>query len=191
MFVEIPAPGGWFIDGGLRHNNPSQLALDEACRLWPTVKRFCLVSIGTGRQRNVEFVDINDSDAPKDNEPKGSFLSGLSRIPGVKLLQGVKRVPSGAVELAKIGRACVEMSTSSEPVHQRLLKLANSDDPHLRFPYHCFNVDRGTESIGLEEWRAKVRMAGFTTRYMTEGEGEMKRNACVQDLLRPAPIERM
>jgi hypothetical protein len=50
MFVEIPAPGGWFVDGGLRHNNPSQLALDEAHRLWPTVKRFCLVSIGTGRQ---------------------------------------------------------------------------------------------------------------------------------------------
>ena len=73
MFVEIPAPGGWFLDGGFRHNNPSQLALDEAHRLWPTVKRFCLVSIGTGRQRNVEFVDIKDSDVPNDNESKSSI----------------------------------------------------------------------------------------------------------------------
>ena len=188
MFVEIPTPGGWFLDGGLRHNNPSQLALDEANRLWPTVKRFCLVSVGTGRQRNVEFVDIKDSDAPRDNESKRSILS---RIPGATLLLGVIRVPSGAMELANIGRACVEMSTSSEPVHQNLFRLANSHDSNLRFPYHRFNVDRGMETIGLEEWRTKVRMAGFTTRYMTEGEGEMKRNACVHDLLKPVPIERM
>src|SRR5437667_6244003 len=25
MFVDVPAPGGWYIDGGLRHNNPTQL----------------------------------------------------------------------------------------------------------------------------------------------------------------------
>lgn len=190
MFVEIPAPGGWFLDGGLRHNNPSQLALDEALRLWPTVKRSCLVSIGTGRQRNVEFVDIKDSDVPRENESKRSIFSGLSRIPGAKSLLGLKRVPNGAMELAKIGRACVEMSTSSEPVHQSLFRLANSHDIHLRFPYHRFNVDRGMDAIGLEEWKAKVTMAAFTTRYMTEGEGEMKRNACVQDLLNPGRVER-
>ena len=33
MFVDVPAPGGWYVDGGLRHNNPSQLALDEAQRI--------------------------------------------------------------------------------------------------------------------------------------------------------------
>ena len=56
MFVDVPAPGGWYVDGGLRHNNPSQLVLDEAARIWPSVKRFCLVSIGTGRQRYRVFI---------------------------------------------------------------------------------------------------------------------------------------
>ena len=49
MFVDIPAPGGLYVDGSLRYNNSSQLTLDEARRIWPTVKRFCLVSIGRGR----------------------------------------------------------------------------------------------------------------------------------------------
>jgi len=37
---------------------------------------------------------------------------------------------------------------------------------------------------------AKVRMGELTAQYMREGEGEMKRNACVQDLLKPAAVER-
>src|SRR5690348_8463487 len=43
MFVRIPPrPGQWFLDGGLRHNKPSQLAIAEAKHIWPTVKRVCL-----------------------------------------------------------------------------------------------------------------------------------------------------
>ena len=38
-----------YIDGGMGHNNPSQLVLDEAHSLFPTRPFGCLVSIGTGR----------------------------------------------------------------------------------------------------------------------------------------------
>ena len=41
----------------LRHNNPSDLALEEARRIWVSVKRFALVSIGTGRQESVRFIN--------------------------------------------------------------------------------------------------------------------------------------
>ena len=186
MFVDIPAPGGWYIDGGLRHNNPSQLALDEARRIWPPVKRFCLVSIGTGRQKNVEFVDIKDSDAPKALKSKSPLRSVISRVPGMRT---VKNTPAGAMELKKIAEACVNMSTSSEPIHQTMFRLANSQDPDLQFPYYRFNVEKGMESIGLEEWKAKVRMGELTTQYMREGEGELKRNNCVSDLWKPAKVE--
>ena len=189
MFVDVPAPGGWYIDGGLRHNNPSQLALDEARRIWPTIKRFCLVSIGTGRQKNVEFLDIKDSEAPKEVRPQSSLRSVLSRIPGVSLLGTVKNTPAGLMELKKIGQACVNMSTSSEPIHDAIFRLATSPDSDMRFPYHRFNVEKGMDSIGLEEWKAKVRMGELTERYMREGEGELKRNKCVYDLWKPAKVE--
>ena len=97
---------------------------------------------------------------------------------------------TGLMELKKIGKACVDMSSSSEPVRQAIFRLANSLNPDSWFPYYHFSVEKGMESIGLEEWKAKVRMGELTTQYMREGEGEMKRNTCVQDLWKPAAVER-
>ena len=190
MFVDVPAPGGRYVDGGLRHNNPSQLTLDEARRLWPTVKRFCLVSMGTGIQKNVEFVDIHYSYAPKAETSKSSIRSTLSRISGAKLLRTVKNTPSGLMELKKIGKACVDMSNNSEQVHEAVYKIANFGDPDHRFPYHRFNVEKGMESIGLEEWKANVRIGELTAQYMRTGKGETNRNTCAQDLWKPAAVER-
>ena len=151
MFVDVPAPGGWYIDGGLRYNNPSQLALHEARRIWPAIKRFCLASIGTGRQKNVEFIHIKDTNAPRTIQRKRSLGSMLSGMPGINILGTVKNTPTGLIELKKIYEACVDISTSSEPIHQDIFRLANSRDTDLRFPYHRFNVEKGIESIGLEE----------------------------------------
>ena len=190
MFLDVPAPGGWYIDGGLRHNNPTQLALDEARRIWPTIRRFCLVSIGTGRQKNVEFVDIKDSDAPEAINSESLVQSILSLMPGINIIQTAKNTPSGMKELKKIAKACVDMSTNSEPVHQTIFRLANSPDPDLKFPYHRFNVEKGMESVSLEEWKANVRIGELTTQYMREEEVEMKKHACVYDLWKPAAVER-
>src|SRR5947207_751422 len=57
--VEVPDPGGWYIDGGLRRNNPSEAALNEARKYWKTVRRFCIVSIGTGVQKTVDFIGVS------------------------------------------------------------------------------------------------------------------------------------
>ena len=76
--VEVLDPGGWYIDGGLRRNNPSEAALNEARKYWKTVRRFCIVSIGTGVQKTVDFIgvsvasgdmDSEDSDGAEDDVP--------------------------------------------------------------------------------------------------------------------------
>jgi hypothetical protein len=164
-FVDVLAPGGWYIDGGLRHNNPSQLALDEARRIWPTVERFCLVSIGTGRQRNVKFVTINESQASMASESKSRFQSVLGRVPGSSVLRTIKNTPGGGIELRKHALSyLLTQSQFTEPC----FKLANSPDLDQRFPYHRFNVENGMGSIGPEEWKANVRIGEFTAEYMRE-----------------------
>jgi predicted acylesterase/phospholipase RssA len=72
-WVEVPAPGGWYIDGGLKHNNPSEVALAEAKRYWRAVRRVLIVSIGTGVQKSVNFI-IN----PDPPEKLGSKRSSTS-----------------------------------------------------------------------------------------------------------------
>ena len=190
MFVDVPAPGAWYIDGGLRHNNPSRLALEEACRIWPKVKRFCLVSVGTGRQQNAEFMKIKDSHTSKAVESTSRFRSVLGWVPGSSVLRTIENTAGGGIGLKNIAEACVAMSTSSEPTHDAMFNLANSRDHDLRFPYHRFNVEKGMDSIGLEEWKGNVRMNELTEQYMRESEGEKKRNDCVRDLLSPAAVER-
>ena len=61
MFVRVPPGSGqWHLDGGLQHKDPSNVAPDEARRLWLTIKRFCLISIGTRQQGTVELMDIRE-----------------------------------------------------------------------------------------------------------------------------------
>ena len=38
-----------FVDGGYSHYNPSNFALSEAQKLWPTIHKFCLVSMALGK----------------------------------------------------------------------------------------------------------------------------------------------
>jgi hypothetical protein len=193
MFVDVPTPGGWYVDSG-RFNNPSELALAEAARIWTHVKRFCLVSVGTGQQKNVEFMDIKDSGSPVvkiESTSKRSISRILSKIPGVQKVKKVGYVPAGIAELKKIAAACVEMSTSSEPVHDKMVGMANSPDPDIRarLRYHRFNVEKGMDGIGLQEWKTTVRMGELTARYLREEEGRLKRDACVQDLFKPLVVE--
>lgn len=190
IHIEIPAPGGWYLDGGLRYNNPSQLALEEAKRIWPRVKRFCLVSIGTGRQSNVEFVNIKDVEPPKQ-KTKSTISRMLMKVPGSSVIRTVKNAPGGAKELINIGRACVEMSTTSAPVHEATVRAANGTDPYTRFPYFRFNVESGMDTIGLEEWKALVRIGELTDQYMQEETRKIEKMNCIKTLLSPAAVERM
>ena len=91
--------------------------------------------------------------------------------------------------MKKIAEACVQLATSSEPVHRRLFQQSQSSDPQKTFPYHRFNVDRDLQDIGLEEWGKMQEMTAHTAVYMEEGEGVLRTNNCVQDLMNPQPME--
>jgi len=181
--IAIPLPGATFVDGGLQHNNPAELALSEAFRIWTNAKRFCIVSIGTGRLKAVQMTYLQST-------PQGSGSSMASAI--TKWIPGAvaaSRVPSGLAQVTKIADACVQLVTNSDMVHQRLFKLSSSTDPEKRFPYHRFNVDRDMQDIGLQEWHRFEETAAHTAIYMDEGEAIGKKNNCVQDLINPKPLE--
>jgi len=191
MFVSTPPPGGWFLDGGLAHNNPSQLALDEAQRIWPTVKQFCLVSVGTGWQRPVEFLDKGHAVAPGAKRSPTYASMVFDSIPGYKRAKKLTRAVEGAWELKRIASAIAQLSTSSERVHEHLFALSHCRDPSQRFPYYRFNVQRGIHDIELEEWKATVRIGELTARFMDEVESQMLKRECVDILLQPPQIQRM
>jgi len=191
MFVQMhPCPGQSFLDGGLRYNNPSQLAIAEAKHIWPTVKRASLVSIGTGWQKSVNFVGKNDSQTPKLLKRQGRRSRFLRWLPGAPVVTG-KNIIKGSTALRDIVRHIVDMSTNSEPVHQDLLRLSTSVDRTQQFPYFRFNVQRGMDDIRLEEWKSTVRIKELTSRYMADADTEREKNKCAEILCTPPQVERM
>jgi hypothetical protein len=182
MFIESPPPGSEYI-GSHIHNNPSVLALEEASWIWPSVKQFCLVSIGTGRQKSANFVDLKDLEQPN---PKSSFTSTFFRITGVQTL---RKTMSGIGTLKQIREACMKLSGSAEPVHQRLQASAN---PNLQRPsYFRFNVEREMDSIEFQEWKAMRKIHQLTVNYMTEQDQKSRLNSCAQALSKPSDIEQI
>jgi len=184
--IDIPPPGGTFVDGGLTHNNPAELALSEAQRIWDTVKRFCLVSLGTGRLKSVRVVDVRSNAVPGGEASRTVRSSSLRPSKRIRLQETSSE---GLSALTKIGEMCVQLATSSEHTHQRLLRLSQSGDPDKRFPYHRFNVERDMHEIELQEWSQMEAIGAHTATYMEEGERESKRNHCIEDLTNPAPIQ--
>ena len=120
----------------------------------------------------------------KSGPSKGSKM--LRWIPGIII---ASRISSGITSVINIAKACVDLVANSEPVHERLFKESKSLDPERQFPYHRFNVERDMQDIGLQEWSKMEEMASYTAVYMEEGEGVLKRNKCVDDLMNPPDIE--
>jgi predicted acylesterase/phospholipase RssA len=197
--IEIPRPGGTFVDGGLAYNNPAELALSEAQKIWTTTKRFSIVSIGTGRLKSIPIVELESISSEskesatrkrKRTEIKSQVLDWVpDAMTANQMIQTVARTPKGVMAVKKMAEVCVSLTTSSEPVHQRLLQLSQSSDPEKKFPYHRFNVERDMQDIGLEECHRMKEMMAHTAVYLEETEGVIKRNACVQDLMNPRTME--
>jgi hypothetical protein len=182
IFIEVPPPGREYI-GSHIHSNPSELALEEARRIWPSVKRFCLVSIGTGRQKSADFIEFKN--LKQQPNPKSSFMSTCFRISGAQTL---RKTMSGTETLKQIGEACIRLLGSAEPVHQRVQASAN-DSLH-KFPYYRFNVEREMDSK-FQEWKAKLKIHQLTANYMTEQDQQSRLNSCVQALSKPSAVEWM
>ena len=188
MYIDNPLPGVNYVDGGLGQNNPSQVGLDEAARIWRTSKYFCLVSIGTGRQRASRIIDTSK---PKNNiEDQHSLFEHVkSFVPNIVLLvpgwKTAKNFPPGVFALIQMASALSSMVTNSEDVHQRLQRTSRAIDVDKQFPYFRFNVERDVGDIGLEEWKREEDLAANTMSYLEEQEAEERKKMCVNCLINP------
>jgi hypothetical protein len=181
MYIDSPRPGVNYVDGGLGHNNPAKLSLDEARRIWGPSKSFCLVSLGTGRQKAVrvgQFDHIHDINTQRSLfEHVKDFVPDLvSNFPGWKT---ATNFPAGVMSVINMANALSKMAFNSEQVHQGLSK-----DLNKQFPYYRFNVERDVGDIGLGDWRREEEIAVHTESYLQEHEGEERKSLCVLSLLR-------
>jgi patatin-like phospholipase/acyl hydrolase len=183
--------GGYYIDGGIRHNNPSALALEEACEHWPNIKKICIVSIGTGKQNSVSVITesmqeetaINPSQI-KDRSSAASKLSGL-----VGKLGQVRRIGPSLVTLKSFAKALVDISTNTEEVHDNMVTRSRSRNPDQRFPYHRFNVDTGMDRIGMQEGDRLSEISELTDGYLDRVETKLGMKKCIDDLVNPCAVE--
>jgi predicted acylesterase/phospholipase RssA len=230
--VEVPpGPPGWYVDGGVRANNPSWEAKVEGGKHWKTRKCF-IVSVGTGIQKPVDFIGKQKiSQGPKITESVHSEsvttqnpeLGATDQHPDVRqpsespfrtMKEGLKdvstkfggilksasttiqpvtdkaaqisRIPGGVKVAAHIGKALVDLSTSSEGTHLRVWEEAHSPDEATQFPYFRFNVQRGMDEIGLEEWKMAEAMGDLTRSYLESPAVKHELVTCAEGLLRPS-----
>jgi predicted acylesterase/phospholipase RssA len=186
IYIDKPQPGVTYVGGGLGYNNPSEIALDEAHRLWPMINQFCLVSIGTGNSKLSIFIDSRDgADEPdKQNSLINRITKFIPRmtsvIPGWK---SANDFPAGVVAMTKMASLLASLATDTRQVHERLLR--SSYDLEHRFPYFRFDVGRDIGDIGLEEWHKTEEIAAHTISYMQETETGRRRSKCVEYLIHP------
>jgi predicted acylesterase/phospholipase RssA len=218
-----PGPPGWYVDGGVRANNPSWEALVEAKKHWKTRKCF-IVSIGTGFQKPVDFIGKKtqgtiatpDSEYPESGPSQNAELNDElhgadSELPSKSLLGGLKQgfrktssliggtIKSASTDVtdkaggikvpAHVINALVNLTTSSESTHVRVWEEANSEDEAAQFPYFRFNVLRGMDEIGLEEWRMAETLADLTRSYLDSPDVKRELGKCATGLLNPSAFE--
>jgi hypothetical protein len=101
----------------------------------------------------------------------------------------ITRIPGGVKVEAHIMKALVSLSTSSESTHLRVWREANSQDESAQSPYFRFNVLRGLDEIGLEEWRMAEAMADMTRSYLDSPEVNEDLRKCAEGLQNPSAFE--
>jgi hypothetical protein len=156
---------GTFITRELGYNNPSELALSEASLIIDSYQsqRWCLVSIGGGRERSVTF-----------REP--ATWTGLSWFNGISNLVSEKWKHQ-----RKLAEGCVRLLRDTEAVHQRLARKSNSESNNFR--YYRFNVERGLDDIGFYDWNECDTLEGRTRAYLSEQSTWENIKNCISDLL--------
>ena len=184
MSIDRPRPPIIYVDGGMGYNNPSEVALNEARRIWPSCTQFGLVSIGTGRSKANA---IQFSGAAEANPDVQRFLLEdiRSYIPNV-VIRGwdtAKNLTPGVKALIEMASALAKLATNSEDVHQRIERDSRSSEKEKQFPYFRFNVPRDVGDIGLGDWNKSPDLAAHTSNYMQEYEAEERRDLCVKFLL--------
>lgn len=134
-----------YVDGGVGHNNPAELAIHEAHKIWPGRPIGCLVSIGTGLEDAIQLGDGTEG----GKGWKRAFLATIS--------------PSTEFEI-EVAEWCVDLLTSSEKTNRDLKFRA--DRLGIRDHYFRFNVPQGMSKIGLEDWKRSNDMISLAKTYM-------------------------
>jgi hypothetical protein len=183
MLVDDPPPAVPYVDGGLRYNNPSQLAVEEVRRIWPGRTPTCLVSIGTGRPRSIPVYDPKVLDDSIVNQRsvleyvKGFLPEILDYLPKGK---SVKNFPKGVVAVLKMANAIAKLVTSAQPPH---LSLQDDNNRPSAFKYFRFDVLREVGDIGMSDTSKNTRLAGLVTGYLKDPDvinKKMERMKCFQ-----------
>ena len=171
MSVDRPRPAIIYVDGGMGHNNPSDITLSEARRIWPTCMQFGLVSIGTGRSR-ANPIQFSHIDEGNPDAMRSLFEDIKSYIPNVVLRSWntAKKLTSGMKALIEMADALAKLETNSDEVVQRIER----DSQSKQLPYFRFNVPRDVGDIGLGDWTKASDLACHTKNYMGESETEEK-----------------
>lgn len=184
ILVEPPRPAIEYVDGGMGYNNPSELALIEARRIWPNGTRFGLISIGTGRPK-ANAIQLSEAAEADPDSQRTIFEDIKSYLPNIvsRIWDKAENAALGVKSLIGMASALAKLATDSEAVHQRVQRASRSSEKEKQFPYFRFNVPRDIGDIGLGDWQRSSDMAAHTENYMRESEIEEQRDHCVKFLL--------
>jgi hypothetical protein len=166
-----------YVDGGLGHNNPAQLARQEARELYPESSSCVLISLGTGLQRSVEYIDAET--LSNDVEVQRRMLQRI-KSQASKLLKDVAPKAAnfgpGIIAILQMANAMSRLVTNSENVHYDL------DTVESGFTYFRFNVERDVGDIGLEDYAKMKEILDLSVSYFLKRENNRKKIECVRDL---------
>jgi hypothetical protein len=167
-----------YVGGGLGSNNPSEIALKEARKIWPLYTNFGVVSIGTGQP--------SANTIPNMDETNHSFVTSvMSFIPMTVSARwkGEGNSKPGIQVITKMAKASAKLVADSEAVHGRVLLESNVANGGRGFPYFRFNVPRNIGDIGLADAPKFRQLTVHTHNYMIEEQIGQLRRRCVEYLI--------
>lgn len=167
---------GTFVDGGYAYYNPSNFALSEARTLWPTVREFCLVSMGQGKP---------SSGADREKSVYDPTLFNDVVLPLIPHATLTPKRP-GEFTVQKLIEIFEISAKRKDYVHQQMLEKANDNEEGIL--YYRFAAGGDVHDIGLHEWQQLGEVEARVSLYITE-DGKRKLDECVQNLLDPAAAQ--
>lgn len=193
MTIKEPEPAITYVDGGVGFNNPSQLARQEAARIWPASTSCTLVSIGTGHPRSVNI--LKESDLEKDVELQRTVLERvINFVPDllnqVPLWRTMREFPVGVKAVIMMAGAMSTLVTDSENVHNQLWEASRVSNVDARFPYFRFNVERDVGDIGLGEWQRSPELGALSKTYLIKPDVVDRKMRCVRWLITSDTVPR-
>jgi predicted acylesterase/phospholipase RssA len=125
--VTVPSPPGWYVDGGLRANNPSREAIVEGKKHWKARKCF-IVSVGTGVQKPVDFIgkrtsatETPQSEPVQNAEPNVKVQQPDSKQSSKAVFGGLKEGLKKAG--TKVGGTIKSAMTTTQPVTPKAAQI--------------------------------------------------------------------